>query len=89
MPFIPGNSLPSRYSKNAPPAVETKLKSSKNFNIVYYGATVSPPPATEKIFLPLFFLQFDFQFQNFLLKIDIFKISSWTIPKYCFELLFY
>ena len=44
--FIPGNSFPSRNSKKAPPAVETKLKyfvSPKLFS----AATVSPPPATE------------------------------------------
>ena len=51
--FIPGNSLPSRYSKNAPPAVETKLKELK-IPILFIRATVSPPPATEKISFDLF-----------------------------------
>jgi hypothetical protein len=38
--------LPSRYSKKAPPAVETKLKSFIAFKL-FNNETVSPPPATE------------------------------------------
>ena len=48
MVFIPGNSLPSRNSKNAPPAVEIKEKDLNKLNL-FNAATVSPPPATEKI----------------------------------------
>ena len=39
----PGNSLPDTNSKNAPPAVETKLIQSFKLPI---DATVSPPPIT-------------------------------------------
>ena len=44
--LIPGSILPSRYSKKAPPAVETKLKSFIAL-ILFITAIVSPPPATE------------------------------------------
>ena len=44
--FIPGSSFPSRYSRNAPPAVETKLKLSI-FPTLFITAIVSPPPTTE------------------------------------------
>ena len=44
--FIPGNSFPSRNSKKAPPAVETKLKYFVNPKL-FSAATVSPPPTTE------------------------------------------
>ena len=49
--------MPSRYSKNAPPAVETKL----NFLLMFselMTATVSPPPTTEKILSPLLAIYF-------------------------------
>ena len=46
--------MPSRYSKNAPPAVETKLKLLTTFNL-FSNETVSPPPTTEKILFDLFF----------------------------------
>ena len=46
--FIPGKVFPSRYSKKAPPAVETNVNES-NFLNLFIAATVSPPPATEKI----------------------------------------
>ena len=46
--------MPSRYSKKAPPAVETKLKSPTTFNL-FKKETVSPPPTTEKILLDLLF----------------------------------
>ena len=46
--------MPSRYSKNAPPAVETKLKELE-IPMLLIKATVSPPPATAKILLNLFF----------------------------------
>ena len=44
--LIPGSSFPSRYSKNAPPAVETKLNFSTAFKELI-NETVSPPPTTE------------------------------------------
>ena len=44
--LIPGRSFPSRYSKNAPPAVETKSNSSIRL-IWFIKAIVSPPPTTE------------------------------------------
>ena len=40
--------MPSRYSKKAPPAVETKLKLFTTFKL-FNNETVSPPPTTEKI----------------------------------------
>ena len=59
MAVIPGRFLPSRNSKKAPPAVETKLK---EFNKLYLfiAATVSPPPTTEKILLFWVFLEIIF-----------------------------
>src|SRR4029079_1385492 len=42
----PGSVRPSIHSKNAPPAVETKLKSPVA-PAWFSAATVSPPPATE------------------------------------------
>ena len=50
--------------QKAPPAVETKLKlltAFKSFN----KETVSPPPATEKILLALFFQLFFLLFEYF------------------------
>ena len=44
--LIPGSIFPSRYSKKAPPAVETKLKLLMAL-ILFITAIVSPPPATE------------------------------------------
>src|SRR5436309_1021695 len=44
--FTPGSSLPSIHSRKAPPAVETKVKSSAT-PAWFSAATVSPPPATE------------------------------------------
>ena len=44
--LIPGSIFPSRNSKKAPPAVETKLKSFMAL-ILFITAIVSPPPATE------------------------------------------
>ena len=38
--------MPSRYSKKAPPAVETKLNLWTTFNL-FNNETVSPPPITE------------------------------------------
>ena len=49
--------MPSRYSKNAPPAVETKLNLSFIFSELI-TATVSPPPTTENILFPLFAIYF-------------------------------
>src|ERR1700735_2466235 len=42
----PGSALPSIHSRNAPPAVETYVKSSATLASLN-AATVSPPPATE------------------------------------------
>ena len=42
--------MPSRYSKKAPPAVETNVNVSIFLNL-FIAATVSPPPAIEKIFI--------------------------------------
>ncbi len=44
--LTPGSSLPSIHSRKAPPAVETKVKSSAT-PAWLSAATVSPPPATE------------------------------------------
>src|SRR3546814_7226823 len=44
--LTPGSSLPSIHSRKAPPAVETKVKSSAT-PAWLTAATVSPPPATE------------------------------------------
>ena len=50
----PGKSFPSRYSRNAPPAVDKCVK--VNFAIVFVNCdTVSPPPRIEiKDFLTVF-----------------------------------
>ena len=42
----PGKSFPSRYSKNAPPAVDKWVKESL-FLVLFTAASVSPPPKIE------------------------------------------
>ena len=42
----PGKSFPSRYSKNAPPAVDKCVKESF-FLLLFTAASVSPPPKIE------------------------------------------
>ena len=48
MAKIPGRSLPSSHSKNAPPADETYENLSKTPALLI-AETVSPPPATDII----------------------------------------
>jgi len=51
----PGKSFPSKYSKNAPPAVD-KWEKESLFLLLLIAANVSPPPRTEiKLFLLVLF----------------------------------
>ena len=78
MDFIPGNSLPSKYSNIAPPPVETWLTLLAKLN-KFIAATLSPPPTREKA---LFFVAFTIALATDIvpLKITHFKNTHWSIP---------
>ena len=54
--LIPGKSFPSRYSKNAPPAVDKCEKESLSL-LLFIAARVSPPPRTDIKDLFIVFLE--------------------------------
>ena len=72
--LIPGKSFPSKYSKNAPPAVDKCEKVSLSL-LLFIAARVSPPPSTDiKDFSKVFFEMFS--------AIDIVPVEKFSFSKY-------